>query len=67
MGFVEPGVHYSGEEREGLNRRILPVPARSGGGRLTERTLAIQPWPPEWVKVPLSGPCSDAAYPSARR
>jgi hypothetical protein len=23
-------------------RRILPVPARSGGGRLTERTSAVQ-------------------------
>jgi hypothetical protein len=37
-------------------RRILPVPARSGGGRLTERTPAVQPRRRERVKVPLSGP-----------
>jgi hypothetical protein len=35
------------------NRRILPVPARSGGGRLTERTPAVQPRRRERVKVPL--------------
>jgi hypothetical protein len=32
--------------------RILPVPARSGGGRLTERIPAIQPRRGERVKVP---------------
>ena len=37
-------------------RRILPVPARSGGGRLPERTPAVQPSRRrEWVKVPLYG------------
>jgi len=35
-------------------RRILSVPARSGGGRLTERTPAVQPTRRERVKVPLS-------------
>jgi hypothetical protein len=35
-------------------RRILPIPACSGGGRLTERTPAIQPSRQERVKVPLS-------------
>jgi hypothetical protein len=39
------------------NRRIIPVPARSGGGRLTERTPAVQPRRREWVKVPLKRPC----------
>jgi hypothetical protein len=28
-------------------RRIFPIPARSGGGRLTERTPAVQPRRPE--------------------
>src|SRR6516165_11684423 len=37
-------------------RRILPVPARSGGGRLTEPTPAVQPWRRERVKVPRSRP-----------
>jgi len=37
-------------------RRILPIPARSGGGRLNERTAAVQPRRRERVKVPLSGP-----------
>src|SRR6516225_3304772 len=34
-------------------RRILSVPARSGGGRLTERIPAIPPRLRERVKVPL--------------
>jgi hypothetical protein len=38
-------------------RRILPIPARSGGGRLSERTPAVQPRRRERVKVPLSGRC----------
>src|SRR5215467_11348562 len=37
-----------------IHRRILPVPARSRGGRLTERTPAAQPWRRERVKVPHS-------------
>src|SRR6516165_12112187 len=37
-------------------RRILPVPARSGGGRLTELTPAVQPRRRERVKVPLRRP-----------
>ena len=35
-------------------RRILSVPVRSGGGRLTERILAVPPRLRERVKVPLS-------------
>jgi hypothetical protein len=38
--------------------RILPIPARSGGGRLTERTPAAQPRRRERVKVPQTGPLS---------
>jgi hypothetical protein len=34
-------------------RRILPIPARSGGSRLTGRIPAVQPRRPEGVKVPL--------------
>ena len=37
--------------------RFLPVPARSGGGRLTERIPAVQPRRRERVKVPHSRPC----------
>jgi hypothetical protein len=37
------------EERDG---RRLPVPARSGGGRLTEPTPAVEPGRRERVKVP---------------
>ena len=40
----------------GRNRRIHPVPARSGGGRLTERTPAVPPGRRERVKVPQSRP-----------
>jgi hypothetical protein len=36
----------------GSYRRILSVPACSGGGRLTQRTPAIQPRRREWVKLP---------------
>jgi hypothetical protein len=39
------------------NRRILLVPPHSGGGRLTERTPAVQPRRRERVKVPLKRPC----------
>jgi len=39
----------------GRFRRILPVPARSGGGRLTERKPAVQPRRRERLNVPLSG------------
>ena len=39
----------------GRNRRILSVPGRSGGGRLSERTPAVRPRRREWVKVPHSG------------
>src|SRR6516225_7742890 len=40
-------------------RRILPIPAHSGGGRLPERTPAVQPSRRERVKVPHSRrPCS---------
>jgi hypothetical protein len=39
------------EHLNGRNRRILPIPARSGGGRLTERTPAVQPRQREQVKV----------------
>jgi hypothetical protein len=38
--------------RNGRYRRILLVPARSDGRRLTERTAAVQPRRREWVKVP---------------
>ena len=37
----------------GRLRRILPVPTRSGGGRLTERTPAVQPRPGEPLLMPL--------------
>jgi len=37
-------------------RRILPVPARSGGGRLTERTAAVQSRRRQRVKVPHCRP-----------
>src|SRR6516162_5822838 len=40
----------------GRYQRILPVRARSGGGRLNERTLAVQPRLRERVKVPRSRP-----------
>jgi len=40
----------------GRFRRILPVPPRSGGGRLNERTPAVQPRQRELVKVPHTGP-----------
>src|SRR5262249_11670049 len=36
------------------HRRILPVPARSSGGRLTERTPVVQSRRRERVKVPHS-------------
>ena len=36
----------------GRLRRILPIPARSGGGRLTETTPAVQPGRRERFKVP---------------
>src|SRR6516162_10357839 len=39
----------------GGNRRILLVPARSGGGRLTERTPAVQRRRRERLKVPQIG------------
>jgi hypothetical protein len=39
----------------GRFRRILPIPARSGGGRLSERTPAVQPSRRERLKVPPSG------------
>ena len=45
---------------DGRNRRILPVPARSSGGRLTERTPAVQPRRRERVKVPRSRPLPTA-------
>jgi len=37
---------------DGGFRRILPVPARSGGGRLIERTPAVQHRRRERVKMP---------------
>ena len=46
------------------SRRILPVPARFGGGRLTERTPAVQPRRREGVKVPLKRPCRRAREPA---
>ena len=39
------------------NRRTLPVPARSGGGRLIERTPAVQPKQQERVKMPHTRHC----------
>src|SRR6516162_11661957 len=45
-------------------RRILSVPARSGGGRLTERIPAIPPRLRERVKVPLSRHSAQHAKPS---
>jgi hypothetical protein len=47
-------VVQTGKCANGWNRRILLVPARSGGGRLTERTPAVQPRRRERVKVPQS-------------
>jgi hypothetical protein len=44
----------------GRFRRILPVPARSGGGRLTERTPAVQPRPGEPLLMPLKRPSRSA-------
>ena len=52
---------FRGKARKVCNRRILSVPARSGGGRLTERTPAVQPRRRERVKVPLSSPSSAAS------
>jgi hypothetical protein len=40
-------------------RRILPVPARSGGDRLTERIPAVQPRRRERGKVPQRRPLPD--------
>jgi hypothetical protein len=40
----------------GRDRRILLIPARSGRGRLTERTPAVPPRRRERLKVPLSRP-----------
>jgi hypothetical protein len=45
---------FHGEKGKVRIRRILPVPAHSSGGRLTERTPAVQPRRREGVKVPLS-------------
>src|SRR5262252_8497450 len=45
MFDLQPPRHIS-------TRRILPVPARFGGCRLTERTPAVQPRRRERVKVP---------------
>jgi hypothetical protein len=45
------------EERDG---RRLPVPAPSGGGRLTEPTPAVEPSRRERVKVPHSRPLPTA-------
>jgi len=44
----------------GRLRRILPVPTRSGGGRLTERTPAVQPRPGEPLLMPLKRPSRSA-------
>jgi len=38
-------------------RRYLVIAGRSGGGRLTERTLAVQPRRRERVKVPHCRHC----------
>src|SRR6516162_4896605 len=46
------GALGSARPTNGSYRRILPVPAHSRGGRLTERTPAVQPSQPERVKVP---------------
>ena len=52
--------------RDGVgSRRILPVPARSGGGRLTEPTPALQPRRRERVKVPQSGPVYGKTRPAS--
>ena len=45
----------------GWFRRILSVPALSGGGRLTERTPAVQPRRWERLKVPHCGRSSRSA------
>jgi len=50
---------FRGEGGKVWNRRNLPVPARSGGGRLTERTPAVQPRWRERVKVPHFRPIRD--------
>jgi hypothetical protein len=46
------GASFDREPAGDRYRRNLPLPARSGGGRLTDRTPAIQPGRREWVKVP---------------
>ena len=46
------------------NRRNLVVARPSGGGRLTERTPAVQPRRREGVKVPLKRPCRRAREPA---
>jgi adenylate cyclase len=58
----ELGVRYVLEgsvRRSARLRRILPVPARSGGGRLIERITAAQPRRRERVKVPHNGHCAE--------
>ena len=47
---------FQGEAGKVRFRRTLPVRARSGGGRITERTPAVQPRRREQVKVPHTGP-----------
>src|ERR1700751_3623332 len=37
-----------------VSAHLFPVPARSGGGRLTERIPAVQPRRREWVEVPYA-------------
>src|SRR6516164_1779013 len=48
----DPSLATNYRESGLVHRRILPVPARSGGGRLTERRPAVQPRGRERVKVP---------------
>src|SRR6516165_2738188 len=48
----DPSLATNYRESGLVHRRILPVPPRSGGGRLTERTPAVQPRRRERVKVP---------------
>jgi hypothetical protein len=57
MSLMGPLRQLDRGSANGRCRLILPVPARCGGGRLTERTPAVQPRRRERVKVPHSGPC----------
>ena len=57
LDSVIPVNPFRGESGNDWFRRTLSVPARSGGGRLTERTPTVQSRRRERVKVPQSSHC----------